>query len=201
LEEFVITALDKNFMVNKDPWEFDIFQFYLAIAINKVGVEIFRESLMHLCNTQNWQTKFDAINMLLSIGDTSGVSVLEKALDNEDWMIRVHAAESLLAHGDNRAWDVLARALADDVFEDFWLKVGIVDILADSGDSRTFDLFREILNDVDTYAGYDEIIAKIITWMGNSGDQRAIEPIKKWQYKELVNCDADVVEKALRTLE
>lgn len=200
LEEFVTAALDKKFKVNKDPWEFDVLHFHLLTAINKLGIKVFQDNLRRLCNTKNWRIKFDAINMLLSIGDTSGVSVLERALDSKDWMIRVNAAESLLKLGDCRAWDILARALADDVFDDFWVKAGIVDVLANSGDVRTFDLFIDMLNDVDTYSGYDEIIAKIITWMGNYGDPRAKDPIKKWQYKELINCDADVVEKALRSL-
>ncbi len=200
-EEFVKTALDKNFMFDKDPWEFDVFQFHLLMAIKKLGVVEFQDSLRRLCKTKNWRTKFDGINMLLSIGDTCGVGVLEKALDRKDWMIRVNAAESLLEHGDIRAWDVLTCALKDDEFDDFWVKAGIVDVLANSGDARTFDLFIEMLNDVDTYSGYDEIIGKIITWMGNHGDPRAIEPMKKWQYKELINCDDDVVEKTLKILE
>ena len=103
--------------------------------------------------------------------------------------------------GDSCAWDVLATALADEVFEDFWLKAGIVDLLADSGDTRTFDLFIDMLNDVDRYSGYDEIMAQILFWMGKSGDPRAIEPIKKWLYKELVNWDDDLVESALKALE
>lgn len=201
LEEFIQYALSNDYKEKIDYWDFDWFQSCLHAAVITLGDKSFCEPLRRLLSAKSWYVKIDAVGTLLELGDESGVCVLMDALDNADWIIRVIAAENLLRLGDRCAWDVLVKALVDDVDDLWFIKKGIIDSMADSGDTRAFDLFVDILNNVDNYSIYDEAIARILTWLGNSGDTRAIGPIRKWRHKELINCDDDLAEMALKSLE
>ncbi len=201
LEGFIHIALDEHCQVKADPWDCDWFQNSLHHAIDILGDKSFCEPLIRLFDSKCWDVKLDAANSLLRLGDNRAIGLLEEALYHEDWKVRTEAACILYAHGDNRMWDMLIKTLSEVAEDNSFIKSGIIDILAKSGDLRTVDVLCNILNNSGTYYLDDMDIGRIITCLGGLGDPRAIEAIKKWHYKELVNCDDDVVEKALKAIE
>jgi len=93
---------------------------------------------------------------------------------------------------------LLINALSEVAEDNEYMRIGIIDTLAKSGDPRTVDVLCHILDNIGAYYLDDMDIGRIIACLGELGDPRAIEFIKKWQYRELINCDDDVVEKALK---
>jgi len=201
LEGFIRIVLDENYQGEKDPWDYDWFQHSLHHAIAILENKSFCDPLARLFESKCWDVKIEAATTLLSLGDNRAIGLLDDALNHEDWNVWANAACILFAHGDNRMWDMLVKALAENVEDHTFMKQGIINTLAKSCDPRTIGVFCDILNNTGAYHLDDMDIGRIITCLGELGDPRAITPIKKWQYKELVNCDDDVVEKALNSLE
>ncbi|MDD2364774.1 MAG: HEAT repeat domain-containing protein [Desulfuromonadaceae bacterium] len=200
LEEFIHTALDENYQDKKDPWDYDSLQSSLHHGIAILENKSFCEPLVRLFDSKCWDVKLDAASSLLLLGDNRAITLLDEALNHEDWKIRIDAARILYTNGNSRMWDVLIKALSEDVEDNRFVKWGIIDTLAKSGDPRTVVVLCDILNNSGAYYLDDMDIGRVITCLGELGDPLAIESIKMWQYKELVNCQDDVVEQALRSL-
>lgn len=199
LEKYIHIATGKTYQAKNDPWDFDPYKYNLDRAIFILADKSFCEPLVRLFNSKCWSVKIKAATSLKNLGDNRGLGLLEEALNHEDWNVWSCAAYILFPH-DNRIWDVLVRAISENAEDHSFIKTTIIDTLVKSGDSRTVDVLCNILNNSDAYYLNDMDIGRIITCLGELGDPRAIESIKKWQYKELINCHDDVVEQALRSL-
>lgn len=216
LIKYISRVMNDNYNENIytvfDDFTIDWVQYGLYDAISRLNEGLFCKPLGQLLRSKWWNVKVWAAKLLFILGDERGRSQLIAALDCEKLRVHVDSAIFLLSHGYKQAWDVLIDALTDKkgLCEDvsyvipwFAIEWEIIDALLESEESRAIDLFISILNDADSYAVSNEAICRVVSKLGELGDPRAIEPIKKWQYKELINCDDDLddlVEKALRKL-
>jgi len=98
------------------------------------------------------------------------IDILKDASQEEDWRVYGYAIEGLQAIG-NQAVELLIDAF--DKGNQFY-REAIINILAEIGDARAFDLYVQSLNDP------DELVQEAAAWaLGMLGDTAAIEPLRR----------------------
>lgn len=201
LEKYFHTAIGERHQYSINGWDFDYFRDILLEAIIKLNDQTFCDALVCFFDVKHQGLRVSAAATMLRLGDKRGICILVDALNAEVWAVRVKAAEVLMEHGDQRGWDILVKALAEDVEDDWFVKNGIVKTLANFDGKQAVNPLIDFLNNSDTCCFDHMLIGDVITCLAVLGDGRAIEPIRKWQYRELFNCDEDIVEKAIFALE
>lgn len=219
LDEFIHIVTDCDYQEDKGEWlyGFNLFQHHLFCSILNLGDKIFCEPLTQLFNSNCWNVKFDVVETLFNLGDDRGLKLLIAALEQNDWVVKVRAATMLFKRGDKCGWDILVEALSvEDVDDDRWwyFQANIVDLLVKSGDSRMVDILINVLDSMSAKSDnmvaedmmiHNDLVFTIITSLGELGDARTIESIKKWQNYDIVGIAwsetrEDTVKKALRLL-
>ena len=147
------------------------------------GFEVFLDVLGRRIQVEwNWASSA-AMSALGALAGQKDIETLARFADQSDWKTRTFAAEALLGLGDARGWYPLVQALSDR--EEDWTDFRRADIaaaLARSGDPRAADVLLGALEGlaVDPCTEQD-YLESVIRNLGNVGDKRAIEPIRKWQ--------------------
>lgn len=197
-----LNCLNENSTIDIYSWDYDFFRDGLLPAIARVGVSPFRKLLAALLALPNWRIRMTAAQVLIAADDSDAKIMLIKSLNSEDQYVRIKAAELLFCHGDSCGWEVLLKCLSEDGdYEESWfVKNVVIRQLSSCGDNRVAELFIDILENPEAYFLDGSVIGEIITNLAEWGDTRAIRPLKKWLYKDVINLENCLVERAFNHL-
>lgn len=200
IETFIRFALDedRSSEINGGWGYYNDYQAKLFSAIAALNDTDFCDILIRLFGSKCWHIQLEAANLLLQLGDNRAIGQLEKLLEHLDWNARARATITLFQRGGSRLWEVLVGLLNEENDDFYFTKRSIINLLADSRDQRTVQTLCGILDRPLNLR--DEDIGEIIASLAKIGDSSAIDSIRKWQFKELINCDDDLVENALNSL-